>query len=696
MSFSRSFQLASYLLLLAGFMTVLIAGGVKAPTAVVFLAAVVWSGFRQPYELSRSHQWLLASLMVLAALIDAAVTSGGGPAVIRLLLALGLLRIFTRRAGRDYLSIYLISFALVLIAATYTISISYFYSLVAYLFFAILALSLFEGRRAFRQNPDAPFSLMGYLQTAFVMTALVVLLAIPIFLAIPRGSLGILGGTQSDVVGFSTSVNLGDIGKILNNSEVVMRVSVDRNPESLPRALKWRGIGLDYYDGKSWNNTTALTDRFKPDSKGRFLVAQQRRQKEWLLEQTFQVDPFTDVIFGAADVIQLFGFNNFRMGIWKDQNQTFFLRPRAREPMRYVVHSDLRSRQEKMRQTNEGSFSNPGFERYLQLPELDERIPALAAKLTEGGTSDFGKALLLESFLRSRYQYTLENPSGSFPDPLASFLFDSRAGHCEYFATAQAVMLRVLGIPSRVVNGFRRGEYNSWGDYYVVRQSDAHSWVEAYFQGAGWLDFDPTPPHSFRNTSGLFSELRQFLDSLDTVWSEAVTFDRFKQIGFFQSVRTRIGRGWVRLAAGVTGILRPEFPGLRSARSRLDIWVGCFFFLLMVVTAGVLLFRGRQRVRAFCKRYLAGSPGTEVVQEYFVEMLRVLERKGFKKEDSETPAEFSRRVGRALESDLPSEITEIYYRSRFGRAPVLGRELTAVADSLKQLRRQRLSQNPAR
>src|SRR5213079_3163916 len=91
-------------------------------------------------------------------------------------------------------------------------------------------------------------------------------------------------------------------------------------------------------------------------------------------------------------------------------------------------------------------------------------------------------------------------------DPLADFLFNVKVGHCEYFATAMAVMLRTRGIGSRVVNGFLPGEYNQAAGAFTVRQSDAHSWVEVYFpQADSWITFDPTPPagRTARERSGL-------------------------------------------------------------------------------------------------------------------------------------------------------------------------------------------------
>ena len=118
-------------------------------------------------------------------------------------------------------------------------------------------------------------------------------------------------------------------------------------------------------------------------------------------------------------------------------------------------------------------------ETYLQLPKIDPRIPALARELTGGGRArtPYDEAHAIELGLRGRYAYTLDLSGPSPADPLAYFLFDRRAGHCEYFAAAMTVMLRNLGVPARYVNGYLSGEYNDLGGDYIVRARDAHSWV---------------------------------------------------------------------------------------------------------------------------------------------------------------------------------------------------------------------------
>ena len=140
---------------------------------------------------------------------------------------------------------------------------------------------------------------------------------------------------------------------------------------------------------------------------------------------------------------------------------------------------------------------------YLQLPRLDPRVAPLAEQITASEGNNYDKAVALERYLRTHFGYTLQLGRSAQRDPLAYFLFERKQGHCEYFASAMAVMLRTLRIPSRVVNGFRTGEFNDVTSQYLVRASNAHSWVEAYFPGYGWISFDPTPAAPARGQNGM-------------------------------------------------------------------------------------------------------------------------------------------------------------------------------------------------
>ena len=159
-------------------------------------------------------------------------------------------------------------------------------------------------------------------------------------------------------------------------------------------------------------------------------------------------------------------------------------------------------------------------DRYLQLPEqLDPRIPELAQQITGSETSPYLRALAIERYLSTHYDYTLQLPSQPPADPIADFLFHRRRGHCEYFASSMAILLRTVGIPSRIITGFRGAQFNQLNANYIVRASDAHSWVEAYIPGAGWTTFDPTPAGDAAAAT-LWTRYQLYLDAAREFWRE--------------------------------------------------------------------------------------------------------------------------------------------------------------------------------
>ena len=129
-----------------------------------------------------------------------------------------------------------------------------------------------------------------------------------------------------------------------------------------------------------------------------------------------------------------------------------------------------------------------------QAPSTAARISALARQVTAGAANPYEQAKAIELYLRGDYRYTLSPPSPApGQDPILAFLFDSKAGYCQYFATAMADLLRSLGIPTRLVNGYGSGSFDPKLNAWVVKETDAHTWVESYFPGSGWIPFEPTP-----------------------------------------------------------------------------------------------------------------------------------------------------------------------------------------------------------
>ena len=203
MTFRTVFEVSTYLLFLVGFLAVAVAGVIGTLPMILFLLLIGASLLLGPFQITRLQAILLVSLGLLAFTLDLAVARDASGAAVRLLVLMGLFKIFTRGRDGDYLLIYLLSFALLLVSATFKMSLSYLAMLVLFVFLAVLALVLFESRTAYAENPRALFSLSAYLRVSVVITLLSTVLAIPIFLAVPRGSLGFFSDPNSRLSGFS-------------------------------------------------------------------------------------------------------------------------------------------------------------------------------------------------------------------------------------------------------------------------------------------------------------------------------------------------------------------------------------------------------------------------------------------------------------------------------------------------------------
>jgi hypothetical protein len=242
---------------------------------------------------------------------------------------------------------------------------------------------------------------------------------------------------------------------------------------------------------------------------------------------------------------------------------------------------------------------------------------------------------------------------------LADFLFNVKTGHCEYFATAMAVLLRTHGIAARVVNGFLPGEYNDTAGAYTVRQSDAHSWVEVYFpQTQAWVTFDPTPSAGRIEPvrTGLAAQLQKYAEAMELVWFQYVVgYDKQEQRSLATTLHNRIfdyGRMLTRLLATIQSVFT----------ARVLLLIGGVALLAVVVT---LIFFGK-RLWLFLRRRI----GPDQVEdgrgysnvEFYERLITLMERRGMLRDKAQTPLEFAGK----LKSSEAMVITRAYNRVRFG------------------------------
>ena len=519
---------------------------------------------------------------------------------------------------------------------------------------------------------------------------------------------------QSTMIsGFSDDVELGEIGEIKKNSMVVMRVTVDGGLAAA-HGVHWRGVALTKFDGKRWYNDphepTTLTS---PADGGWFRLNSEDAHAPKAgrpIHYTVLLEPIgSTALFFANEAESVRGhftddagrapFGQRRTYLLQDFTGSIFNPYHSYTRMEYEANSFVPMPPPAAVREAGSDYPAAIRETYLQLPSLDSRIPELARQITARDTTPYDKARSIEDYLRSHYGYTLDLSGTPQADPLAYFLFQKRAGHCEYFAAAMTVMLRTLDIPARYINGFQTGEYNDVAGDLVVRASDAHSWVEAYFPGFGWLTFDPTPPSNDDKPPGMFAQLSHYWDWFELQWSEwVINYDFVHQITVAQNLG-RFSRDWAER-------IRTEFSSMRRrATEQLKRWqdqmsrspsgrTGIFVIFGVFVVA-VLILRPEVRRRLAVLWRTRVLPAREMTPHLatlqYLEMLRVLGRGGIRKTDAQTPMEFATSLPDGNLAAPVFELTSIYQAARYGGKPADPQRASSLIDRIHDIPSQKVT-----
>jgi transglutaminase-like putative cysteine protease len=329
-------------------------------------------------------------------------------------------------------------------------------------------------------------------------------LTIVLFFGLPRLEAGGIGG-QGDEVGLGDQVELGDVGTLKDNPSLALRATVrDANGNLQTGPFYFRGTVFDHFARNRWTST--LTGKARRAAVGRL-------DHPEVLVQEIVLEPLKDgVLVGLPGVVRLEFGDGRRVlrdlnGVWRRTGK-----PSRQAYTVWSVPPSVADRPDPMRQAASRSEQATlrGSAWTSLPPDLDPRIAELALQIvTEAGVEGDPKAeaRALERWLRSEFEYTLVPDPDLGDQPLSGFLFDTRRGHCEYFASALAVMLRTRGIPARLVGGFYGGEPNPFADWVLIRQSDAHAWVEAWLSDAGWEQLDATPASAAPATPPLLAAL---------------------------------------------------------------------------------------------------------------------------------------------------------------------------------------------
>ncbi len=700
----RFFELSLVLMIAAGFAGVAAGGGVDPVSGCLLIAALGYRmirAFRPAMPiLSRRDGTIIAFAILLFYPADIFFLSVEFVApTIRLLCLFTALQLMMARSGRDYFFLGLLGFLHLLSASMYTAGLGFLGLLLLFQMMATSTYATYEvlhgarggaktidtrgGRKAVRYLP-----LFGALLGVGILALSAVLFAV-----LPRahGSGGY--SLRSDYsVGFSQQVDLGLTGSLEANPRPVMRVeSLDG---SSLEGLHWRGITLQDFDGVRWTGEPSRSVRtLRPQQGGYAMRGVGRRDGEGhMIHYRVVLDELpTDVIFVPGEPERITG--SFPL-LLRSEGGTFRVPDRPLRGLRYEATSWLVDRNLVQPTDVIELFSRRFRQDYLQLPKLDPRIAALAAEITKGSTDWFDSARRIERYFQTNYRYSLELPAERTEDPLAHFLFERREGHCEYFASSMGVMLRTLGIPSRLVGGFAGGVENPLTGMQIVRSSDAHAWVDAYIPGYGWLEFDPSPKRP-TEAGGQLSQLWMYWDALQSGWIEwVVDYDATRQAQIAAGVQERsqsavlsMAVGWEQFGKYFLG----WFEGVDAQQVDWSDWrralpvlgpIGGAAALLLLV----LLLRPLWSSLLRRRRLQRGSGSQDDIRYFFERALTALEKRGMKREAHLTGEEIARRLDEPALTSGFRRVLECYNAARFGadrlaeaNLPGVVREFEAMA-----------------
>lgn len=714
----RFFAVSLLLMLGTSFVTLASTGKLDIVSVTLVFAALavrLW-GYAAGWNLSISSRTVtrLAILYIPFFFLDFLFFSAGVTqiesmlnATVHLVLFVTVAKVFSAVTRRDYAYLATLSLLMMLASAVLTINTTYLAFLTLYILFAIATLISYEIKRSVetsRRFASTPMLISGdrpALERALARTAGglglgIVAAAAVFFFVIPRyhsGYLTGLGTHPETITGFSGSVELGDLSRIMRSNAIVFRVL----PEGDLRdyiGIKWRGVALDSFDGKHWYNDNTKQTAVQPVSHGRFIIPREpgaEKRPEKTLRYKLLLSPISsNVVFAAAFPRLITGRMRLLM---LDETDSLHYTHYAFSPLQYEVVSQVGLPSPSKLRAAPGTYSRKIRFLYLRLPpRLDPRIRQVAQRVAFREENNYDRVVAVRNYLRGNFGYTLDARKIDPSDPLGSFLFKTRKGYCEYFASAMAVMLRTLGIPARLVNGFQTGAYNRFGKDFVVRARDAHSWVEVYFPGYGWIPFDPTPPDP---RPVVPSELDNYMDALTLFWNEwVINYDFSHQMRLATQVE-------VQTHAAQRSV-RHRFDHLRAQLGRLTLTferglVRHKFLLLLVILAmmaGFALVAGRwslQELKFFWTSNLLRADRPATLQEVtysYRRFLNILRRKGLRKMPSETPQEFAQKLGPALLGDQAREFTRLYNATRYGEErlslPLLREMLREISGTARQ------------
>jgi protein-glutamine gamma-glutamyltransferase len=718
MPFNQAFAVSSVLLASTAFGGLMLAQSIPiwlaVPTTTILVISLLRAGgvlfVRRAMEQVTVSQSLWNILLIGAfviLLVDLTVISRDLlPAGIHFLVVLLGIKLLTLQQRRDFRHLYAISLMAILASAALTTDAWYVPIFLLYLLAAVWTLLLYHLTQEIGEPPSVvPLTSIAACHETFPnrithrffwltngTAVLTVALTVVIFFIIPRIGAGILQKTSGEALrttGFSDRVDLGTIGSVKQDPQVVMRVELSDQPAVDKDRLYLRGLAYDQYNGQSWSHSGARRRSLSLAADGTFLARPAGSRPSYSPSGTIRQDILletldTPVLF-AAPFAELVSGDFLTLQVDAMGGLHLLLPPSSR--IRYSVTSQVPQLDADERGASILTYPDSIRSRYLQVPMGLQQVTDLAHHVTQQAATLLGKTMAIQQHLLENYRYSLEADTATLSHPLEEFLFTRKTGYCEHYATAMVVMLRSVGIPARLVTGFLATEWNEYGGYFTVRQRDAHAWVEVYFPHSGWVTMDPTPTVSAAITTSRWEFLSRIGESFRLQWDRL--FIRYS--GKDQLAVVREGSDVLRERVSRWGsALNPISQALnRITRVAQTFQPGTTGLVSGVIVVGLalLLLTLRDRIGLWTTTHFPTSHQQLMIVKLYTRMLRMVERHGVSKPPSATAGEFVKLVEKEWKAAGPTVavVTALYLQGRFSRTPLTPSELSHAAEQVGRL-----------
>ena len=695
--------------------------------------------------------------------------------IANLLVYLQIVLLLQRKELRIYGLLFLLSLLQVIVSAAFEQEVWFGLLLFGYLFVGLSALTLLylyreQVRRQPRERPAElaapgrwPLAQQEFRFTTLPagrnavggalllcllrLTVAVSLISAVVFLLLPRlgrGSWSQAAGVPLRSVGFSSNVTLGELGQIIEDNHEVMRVQL-RDPKTelpfhLNGAIYLRGAVLDTYTQGRWSCQAFLPNFRRSKNPMRHPPGEMRapaplvQPSRELIYQRITVEPLEEPelfsIWPCAVLqederlaLNVYSQQLVRSQEMREQRFTYELvtpAVRGGQQLPLMPYADRTTPTTYLRPVRaSGPNALPGLVRLAKEWSAEEA----SAEEAPASSISYFRALKLERQFRSskQFRYSLQGQARNPQlDPLEDFVSEHRVGHCEYFASALVLMLRSQGIPARLVVGFKCDEWNELGQFYQVRQRDAHTWVEAYvapydipedarrqfgnwnWQRGGWLRLDPTPASDDLSLANrLLVRTDRYLSWLDYLWNRYVAEINLQQqqgaiYGPAMQAVSKVGQQladtgrWRRLLAQLLA-WGEGAPAFRWQGGLLVVGLGLLLFLLPRLLRRLgWLWAGPRTLRRRTRRR-----HSQPQVEFYRRLEALLARRGLLRDPGQTPREFAAQARGHLEQAaqppqlvvLPEQVVDAFYQVRFGRASLDRVQAQAVEQALWQLER---------